>query len=299
MSSEIRHACAESETWDLALGEWDAAIDAWRRSMVAAGFSGLTLYQRRWQLRTLAAAFGDRSPWDLSGDDLVAWMAGHEWSRETRKSTRAALRGFYGWAVDTDRTARDPSRVLRTVRAPAGLPRPAGDLAVAQALGNADDKVTLMILLAGLAGLRVSEIGRLRWDDRDGAAVIVRGKGDRVRRVPLHPVLAEHLDAEHARRGAGCRGTGFYDDGDGAVWVFPGRTGAGMHPGHVSAVLSRALGPGTTPHQLRHRFASRAYIGTRDLRAVQQLLGHASPTTTAVYAAFADGALTAAVLAAG
>jgi integrase/recombinase XerD len=73
-----------------------------------------------------------------------------------------------------------------------------------------------------------------------------------------------------------------------------------MHPRRVSANLSRALGPGhqRSPTQAPLS-ATRTDQGTGDLRAVQILLGHASPTTTAVYTQFADAALVYAVLAAG
>jgi site-specific recombinase XerD len=69
------------------------------------------------------------------------------------------------------------------------------------------------------------------------------------------------------------------------------------HP-NVSKLLSRALGAGWTAHQLRHRFASTAYAAERDLRAVQELLGHSKPETTARYTAIPEGAKRAAVLAA-
>jgi integrase len=236
----------------------------------------------------------------VTGDQLVEWMAGHDWGPETLHSTRSALRGFYGWALDSGRTDRDPSRALRRIRLPQHLPRPAGDATVDAALARADDKTRLMILLAALAGLRASEIARLRWDDLDGAALVVRGKGGKLRRVPLHPELSNALDNEHAHRLEGRTGTGYRYVHGGATWIFPGQTAGPMHPGHVSHVLSAALGDGVTGHQLRHRFGSRAYArGGRDLRAVQQLLGHASPTTTAIYTAYSDSALTDAVLGAG
>ena len=72
-----------------------------------------------------------------------------------------------------------------------------------------------------------------------------------------------------------------------------------MRANSVSCVLSQVLPPGWSAHSLRHAFASRAYAGTRDLRAVQTLLGHSKPETTARYTAVPDGALAAAVAAAG
>ena len=70
-----------------------------------------------------------------------------------------------------------------------------------------------------------------------------------------------------------------------------------MSVGNVTARLSRLLGPGHTAHSLRHRFGTRAYAGAFDLRAVQELLGHASPATTARYVAVPSENLVNAVLA--
>lgn len=83
-----------------------------------------------------------------------------------------------------------------------------------------------------------------------------------------------------------------------------GRSRAGSRGTHTTAdrvgrILSRLLGPGATGHGLRHRFASKAYQGTRDLLAVQQLLGHSSPATTQRYVAVPLDNLRAAVRAAG
>jgi integrase len=72
-----------------------------------------------------------------------------------------------------------------------------------------------------------------------------------------------------------------------------------MHYSWASEVLSGVLGDGTTGHQLRHRFATRAYSVDRDLLATAQLLGHSRPETTARYAQVPDGAALRAVLAAG
>jgi integrase/recombinase XerD len=110
----------------------------------------------------------------------------------------------------------------------------------------------------------------------------------------LHPVLAAELGTEKSRRDVGTIGSGYRYTHHGDVWVFPGQTQGGMHPGHVSHLLSAALGT-VTGHQLRHRFATRALAVDGNLRAVQQLLGHVSPTTTAVYTAVADDTLTATV----
>ncbi len=142
-----------------------------------------------------------------------------------------------------------------------------------------------MLMFAAYAGLRVSEVARVRFEDIVGDSLRVHGKGGRDRVVPLHPVLLEAVTVAAAGASAG--------------WIFPGRWDSHVTPQNVTVRMKRLLGPGWSGHTLRHRFASRAYAADRDLRAVQELLGHSKPETTARYTAVPDGALRAAVMAAG
>jgi integrase/recombinase XerC len=102
----------------------------------------------------------------------------------------------------------------------------------------------------------------------DGWSLIVVGKGNRQRVVPITQDLAAEI--------ACYRGHGY---------LFPGQIDGHMSPEWVGAVLSRLMPPGYTAHKLRHRFATRGYAGTHDLRAVQEALGHASVATTQRYTA--------------
>jgi integrase len=150
------------------------------------------------------------------------------------------------------------------------------------------------------AGMRRAEIAGLRWDDLTDGRVRVRGKGGKVRVIPLHPDLADELAAERARRDASGFGSGYRyaGEGPGGPWVFPGPQGGPMLPDGLGKTTARAL-DGCGVHTLRHRFATRAYVGTRALLAVQQLLGHSKPETTTRYARASTAALTEAVAAAG
>jgi site-specific recombinase XerC len=71
-------------------------------------------------------------------------------------------------------------------------------------------------------------------------------------------------------------------------WLFPDGLGGHLSAGHVGRVVSRALPDHWTMHTLRHRYATRAYRGTHNLRAVQTLLGHESIVTTERYTALDD-----------
>lgn len=140
---------------------------------------------------------------------------------------------------------------------------------MSKALIGVDQRTRLMILLAAYAGMRAGEIAQLHTDDIVSGRIRVRGKGGRERWVPVHPVLAGPLAAVEPG------------------YVFPGVNGH-LHPITVTKHVSEALGEGWTAHTLRHAFATSALAATGDLRSVQILLGHASPTTTARYTAVAD-----------
>lgn len=257
---------------------WVAAIDYWTTWLIASGARPGTVRLRRYQVGHMAEAFLNRSPWSLTTRDLAGWLATQDWSPETRKSFRSALRSFYGWAAASGRTKHDPAAGLPAVRTFVPPPKPVPDDVLEHALATADDRTRLILLLAALAGLRCFEIAGLCWDDIGECGIRVRGKGGKIRVVPLHPRLAAELDcADHAGR-----------------FVFPGHAGP-LTAGHVGVLARRALGPGWSAHTLRHRFGTRAYAGTHDLLAVQALLGHADPATTKRYTQLADETLTAAV----
>ena len=219
---------------------------------------------------------------NLTEKDLVAFLANPEWSAETRKSARSVIRSFYSWAHRRGLIDHNPAMYLRSVRVPSGRPRPVPEIAVKDAMCASEGEAHLMVLLAAYAGLRVSEIAGLRTDALTPQGLRVLGKGGKERLVPVHPAvlgpLVEHMKASTS------------------PWVFPSPV-TDSHVGYdyVYKRIKAALGGAYTPHQLRHRFATQAYRGTKDLRAVQELLGHSSPNTTVRYTLIEDDALAAAV----
>ncbi len=245
----------------------------------AGNVSPGTIRLRRHYLLSLQLGHPGRNLLDLGADDLAGFLSEPGWAAETRKSARGALRGFYGWAHDMDFLVSNPAAKLPAVRVPAGRPRPAPDDVFERALLAAvDPREHLMVILAAYAGLRRAEIAQVHTRDVLGDCLRVKGKGGNVRMVPLHPALLATLTAIPV---------GF---------VFPGRIDGHLSPGYVGARLGTLLGPGWSGHTLRHRFASRAYLVDRDLRAVQTLLGHSKPETTMRYTQVPDGALRAAVM---
>ena len=286
---------------------WWIWLGAWVLFQRAASRSANTIRLRRYWVERLVEDLRDRcpDPRSVTMDDLVEWLANPAWSSETRKSARASVVGFYRWAVDSGRIAEDanPARKLPPVSVEAALPRPAPDAVFQQALWFADDKQELMLMLAGYAGLRRAEIACVHMRDFDWEAgeLLVHGKGRKERRVPIHPELARAVRASIERRSRGEVGRGFrlYVEGIGPdSYLFPGKHGH-MSPDTVGRILERLLAGPWTGHTLRHRFATKAYAPERDIRAVQELLGHSKPETTARYVQAPADAKRSAVLAVG
>ena len=144
-----------------------------------------------------------------------------------------------------------------------------------------------MLRLGAEAGLRLSEIAAVHSRDvlegDAGPSLIVRGKGDKQRIVPISEDLAKRITAAPG-------------------WLFPGRwrgtvrqqpcEAAGhAEKSYVSRHLTRLLPDGWGPHSLRHRYATRMYETTHDLLLVSKLLGHSSVETTQIYVAMPDSRL--------
>jgi integrase/recombinase XerC len=247
-------------------------------AMRAAGRAAGTIRLHRHYLARLAAACP--VPQRVTTADLRELLARDGWAPETRKSARSVYRRFFRWMHGSGLIGYDPAAALEPIRVPPAEPRPAPEIVVFEAMTQPDPRIQLMVMLAAFGGLRCGEIARVRGDHLDGDVLAVVGKGGRRRAVPIvHPVLLERL-----RRLDG--------------FAFPGRTQGHVSAGHVSKLLSRALPGGWTGHTLRHRMATVAYAGTRDLLAVGAVLGHSRPETTQRYVRMPDDALRAAVAAA-
>lgn len=263
----------------LAVVRWNDVLGLYALAMRAAGRSGGTIKLHRHYLFNLALETSTRSPWTVSTGQLVAFLAVDHWSPETRKSARAAVRSFYRWGVGAGHLEVDPSASLPSIRVPRARPRPTPEHLVRQLVRDRG-RLGLMAMLAAYAGLRRGEIAKVHRRDLVGDVLLVRGKGGKVRAVPIVNVeLLEQLER--------------LDD-----WAFPNGYGSHLSPGHVGRLLSRAMPEGWTAHTLRHRMATTAYAGTRDLLAVGEVLGHSRPETTQRYVLLPDDALRAAVAAA-
>jgi integrase/recombinase XerC len=205
----------------------------------------------------------------------------------------AAWRSFSRFCVRRGIIDRDPARALPFPRLPRRLPRtlPRHDLGDALDRLAGDDPASrrdrALLELAYSSGLRLAELVGLNHGDldRERGLVKVRGKGRRERIVPVGRQALEALDRYLAAAGRG------REAGAGAVLqapVFVNARGERLSGRTVQRVVKRrlgevALGLGVTPHALRHSFASHLLDGGADLRAIQELLGHRSLTSTQVY----------------
>lgn len=254
---------------------WSTEIDAWRVAMHANRLSPDTIALRSYHLRRLARAQLSPSPWNLTSSALLDWTGRHAWRRETARAVRSSFRRFWAWGVKTGRTSNNTADVLPAIRAEQPCPRPAMAAVVTRAIDESDERVALMLRLANELGMRRGEVAQVHPEkdvvrDLVGWSLLVHGKGSRHRILPLPEDLAEILRA--APPG----------------YLFPNQLGGHLSPHWVGNLVSRALGDGTTMHQLRHLCATEVHEQTRDLRLVQALLGHASLAMTQRYVAVDD-----------
>jgi integrase/recombinase XerC len=198
-------------------------------------------------------------------------------SPETRRAYVCHLRAFYRWAKQTGVISEDPSELLTIPVVPRHLPRPIDEDDLVTALQSARPKMAAMITLAAFGGLRCIEIAGMDWSDLrrepDGSAFlhVRKGKGAKERTVEIGEVVVRALQRYGVKR----RGA-----------MFLGADGAQITARSVSSSINRFLQRNAieaTAHQLRHRYGTVSYQLSRDLRMVQEQMGHASPQTTAGY----------------
>jgi len=241
----------------------------------------------------------DSSP-GLSGSSSVdrrvlrrylAYLATRSYAKRSVARKASALRRYFGWLRRTGVLEIDPS---------AGLSAPSGDGRLPRVLR--DDELVVLLDAPGAvvdhdpapvrlrddavleilygSGLRVAELCSLRPDDLDLTARSVRvwGKGSKQRVVPLSEPAVE------AVRGWLSEGrTGLVSSETPPDAVFLNQRGRRLQPRDVRRILDRRAASPTHPHALRHTFATHLLDGGADLRAVQEMLGHADLGTTQHY----------------
>ena len=226
----------------------------------------------------------------LTAADLRAYLAHRRGDGLTNRSTArelSAIRNFLRWALGEDA----PIPALKGPRVPRSLPRPVDPEAVLALASDAADSASdgwigardwaVLLLLYG-CGLRVSEATGLTGDVLPlGQVLRVTGKRNKVRQVPLLANVREAIE--------GYLELCPYPAAKGEP-LFRGARGGPLSPALIRRVVQGArkrlaLPERTTPHALRHSFATHLLAGGADLRSLQELLGHASLSSTQVYTA--------------
>ncbi len=261
--------------------------------------------ERNLSANTVRAYLSDLSQWEAflkkarrlrmdraRPEDVRSWLAGFQrmHARSTVARKLSALRAFYAWlgrcARREGRSLANAAKLVAAPKVPRTLPR---FLTVDEAAALFDPRTdaklgenlrerALRELLYG-AGLRIGEAIGLDVDDLDLARDVVRvtGKGRKVREVPLGALAREGLVQWLEARQAPPANRA----------LFPGRGCERMDASGARRRLGRrglmAVGRRVNPHALRHSFATHLLDGGADLRALQELMGHASLSTTQRY----------------
>jgi site-specific recombinase XerD len=213
----------------------------------------------------------------------------------------AALRALFSSQREHGAITENPADLVSTPRRPSKLPRVLSAREVAALLdgipatGPLELRDRAMFELAYACGLRAEELVSLRVDDvdHDGEQVRVEGKGRKTRFVPVGEpamlALRRYLDPEHGRIGR----QALASPGKPSDALFLSKTGRALGTSDVRrrlrtwtsrvSALGERAGADVSPHALRHSFATHLLDGGADLRSIQELLGHASVSSTQIY----------------
>jgi integrase/recombinase XerD len=260
-------------------------VEAYAEHQRAGGARSRTVQARLCGVRLLSTFCTDGDPRTVTRGDLTRWLGNPQLAAWTRATYWCHARAWCAFLVESGRREDDPAAKMKRPRVPRGVPRPLSNAQVATVLAVAGRKTRVFVLLAAYAGLRVHEIAQIRGEDVDDRTVrVVNGKGGHDRVIPTHPFIWAAA-ADFPRRG---------------LW-FPSYGVAGhIKADSVSTAIRRALlsvGIEGHAHQLRHTFGTQVLKSSGgNLRVAQELLGHASPASTALYTLVDQDDLRAAVL---
>lgn len=248
------------------------------------GLAASTIYHRKRHLIRLAAYLGTPLA-DATAEQLAGWRAELRTGTAATNGAIACAHQFYAWLSERARLRDDnPAADLVRPKRPRRVARPITEAQLLAALETAPPRIRIWLVLAAWAGLRACEIALLRrecvLDQAEQPVLIIAPdatKGGAGHVVPMSRFVMGELIAY------GLPASG---------WLFgrrDGRPGPNT-PARVSHLVNaylHGLGFTATLHMLRHRFGVQSYRKSGcDLRAVQEMLGHADPASTAIYTAF-------------
>ena len=262
---------------------------------VERGAAQNTLDSYGLDLRHFTAFKGSDIRW-ADADDIRSYLAHLEregMAPSTAARRLSALRQFYRFLHAEGMRSDDPSSAIDSPRRVRPLPKVLTEIEVELLLkaaktykGPEGIRLEALMELLYATGLRVSELLMLPYPavQSDRAFVVVKGKGGRERMVPLSEPAMKALDRYHVVRAR------FVRRPADAAWLFPSHSKGGHLTRQRFSQLVKELAQAAeidaskvSPHSLRHAFASHLLANGADLRAVQQMLGHADISTTQIY----------------
>ena len=235
-----------------------------------------------------------KSPIESGPEEISALLSNmHKTGQSARSQSRmlSSLRGFYNWAQEEKYITQNPILLFENPRQNRSIPVVLSEKEVQRILDvipmneqfSTRDKAIIELLYA--CGLRVSEACELKLSllrIKDGY-IIVTGKGNKQRLVPIHEEAIKYLELylEHERPNTKPK----TNDSD---TVFLSNRGGSLTRQSIFMKLKRfaalaGIKKNISPHTMRHSFATHLIERGADLRVVQQLLGHESITTTEIY----------------
>ena len=244
--------------------------DTWLRSWASEK-------TRKARVQLAAARTDEWGPHGFTPQNIIEFLArpseltGRPLSKWTKATYHGHLKDFCKWLVAAGHLAESPMEDVRAVKRPKKKPRPLTQGEVDRVLSVVEGVVRDQILFALLAGLRVSEIARIRGEDVSSEGLYVDGKGDSGEVLPMHPDLVE-IAQRYPRSG---------------YW-FPGGDDGHIDPQRISATVGRlfhSMGITGSIHKCRHYYCTNLMRRGVHVRRVQQLMRHANLETTAGYAA--------------
>lgn len=199
----------------------------------------------------------------------------------------SAIRSLFRWMLREGLAEHNPATPVRAPKSPRHLPATLDADSIGQLLDIPCDtplafRDKAIMELFYSSGLRLSELASLRWEQLDlpSGMVTVTGKGNRTRMVPVGRMASEALLQWRKNRGAFAS----FEQPN----VFVSQRGTAISPRTIQARIRywakrQGIAQNIYPHLLRHSFASHMLESSGDLRAVQELLGHADISTTQIY----------------
>lgn len=272
---------------------WTRALEGFRRYQQAANLSEKTIRNREECLLLLAKRTG-KLPQYIELQDLQAMLArphprtGKRIAQGTMQSERSYFQTFFAWMKDEKHISKNPAKRLQKIKMARRQPRPLRDTQIDDMLDTgAYQRTRDIIMICALTGLRIGEVVKIRGENIDRDARVVRA----IRKGDLHwqgawPLALTELFTRYPDKG----------------WWFPSPYKSRLFPnggGHIlmesaSDAVSKAIrragvtDPNITAHSLRHYLATTMLRNGAPIRVVQETLGHASLATTQLYTAVSE-----------